>query len=69
MDGAAVAERGKLRGERRDGNLGECLRRPTTLTVDHAQRPHVPIERQLAGALVKHLAVYMTRLLGSEKDA
>src|SRR6516225_3483849 len=68
MNGAAV-ERGKLWGERRDGDLSERLRRPTALTVDHTQRPHMPIERQLAGPLVEDLAVDMAGLFGSEKDA
>src|SRR5271169_4428911 len=40
VDRAAV-ERCELRGEGRDGDLGQRLRRPTTLAVDHAQRPHM----------------------------
>ena len=69
MDGAAVAERGKLRGEGRYGHLGKRLRGPPALAVQHAHRPHMPIKRQLASALMKDLTVDMGPLLGGEKDA
>ena len=68
MNGAAV-ERSELRDERRNSDLGERLRCPTSMAVHHANRPHMPIERQLAGALMEHLAVDVACLFGSEKDA
>src|SRR4029077_11857057 len=66
MDSAAV-EGGKLRCERGNGDLGEHLRCPTALAVHHANRPHMPVERQFPGALMEHLAVDMARLFGGEK--
>jgi len=66
---AAIAKRRELRGERRNGDLGESLRRPSALAVHHADRTHMTIERQLTGALVEDLAVDVAGLLGSEEDA
>ena len=66
---AAIAKRRELRGERRNGDLGEGLRCPSALAVHHADRAHMAIERQLAGALVEDLAVDMACLLGSKEDA
>ena len=56
MDAAAV-EGGELRSQCRDRDLGQHFRGPTTLAVHHPHRPHMPVERQLAGARVKDLAV------------
>src|SRR5438132_14190170 len=69
MDGTAVAERRELRCERRDADLGKRLGSPAAMAVHHADGPHMAIERQLAGALMKYLAVNLARLLGGEKDA
>src|ERR1700720_2485195 len=69
MHRPSIAERRELRGERRDRNLGERFRRPAALAVHHADRPHMTVERQFAGALMKYLAVDLARLLGGEKDA
>ena len=68
MDSAAI-ERRELRGQRRDGDLGERLRRPTALPVHHANRPHMAVERQFSGALMEYLAIDIAGLLGGEKDA
>src|SRR5438270_9683326 len=69
MHRPSIAERRELGSERRDRDLGEGLRRPAALAVHHADRPHMPVKRQFAGALMKYLAVDLARLLGGEKDA
>src|SRR5271155_2447051 len=69
MHRPSIAERSELRSERRNRNLGEGFRRPAALAMHHADRPHMAVERQFAGALVKYLAVDLARLLGGEKDA
>src|SRR5215467_3819671 len=69
MHGAAITERRELRGERRDRDLGQRLRRPAALAMYHAHRPHMAVERQFAGALVKELAVDMACLFGGEINA
>src|SRR6516225_7161245 len=68
MYGAAIAERGELRCERRNGDFSERLRCPAALAVHHADRPHVPVDRQLPGALVEYLTADMARLIGSQID-
>src|SRR5215469_4834739 len=67
--GPAAVEWGELRCERRNGDLGERLRCPTAVAVYHANRPHMPVERQFSGALMEHLAVDVAGLFGSEIDA
>src|ERR1700736_5287633 len=65
----SIAEGRELRGERRDRTLGERFRRPAAVAVHHANRSHMTVERQFAGALMKYLAVDLAPLLGGEKDA
>src|SRR5215469_5912586 len=69
MDRPPVAEWGELRSERRDCDLGQGFRRPSALAMHHADRTHMTVEGEFAGALVEDLAVDLARLLGGEKDA
>jgi len=68
MHGAAV-ERRELRRQSRDRDFRQGLWGPAALAMNHAHRPHMAIQRQFAGALMKHLAVDVGGLLGGEKDA